>query len=45
MCIRDRVLSTYYARHAGGRATGEDVRKALEEQTGNDWNEFFTKWL
>lgn len=40
-----QVLSTYYARHAGGRATGEDVRKALEEQTGNDWNEFFTKWL
>jgi aminopeptidase N len=40
-----RALRRYYAAHAGGTATTEDLRHALEAECGLDLAAFFHQWL
>jgi aminopeptidase N len=38
-------LRRYYAAHAGGTATTDDLRHALEAETGQDLRPFLRQWL
>lgn len=38
-------LRTYYSAHAGGNATTEDLRAALEKASGKDLKRFFARWV
>lgn len=40
-----RGVRAYYAAHAGGTATTDDFRQALEEASGRDLGWFFRQWL
>jgi len=40
-----RGLRAYYSAHAGGNATTEDLRHALEGATGIELERFFRQWL
>jgi aminopeptidase N len=40
-----RALRRYYAAHAGGTATTDDLRHALEAASGRDLAPFFRQWL
>lgn len=40
-----RGVRSYYARHAGGTATTEDFRTAMEEVSGAELGWFFGQWL
>jgi len=40
-----RGLRDYYRAHAGGVATTEDLRAALEKASGQDLRAFFTRWV
>jgi aminopeptidase N len=40
-----RGLRRYYSRHAGGTATTDDLRYALEATAGQDLLPFFRQWL
>ena len=38
-------LREFYRRHAGGNATTEDLRRVLEDRTGQPLEAFFHQWL
>ena len=40
-----RGLRAYYQAHAGGVATTEDLRAALEKASGRDLRAFFSRWV
>lgn len=40
-----KAIRTYYAAHAGGHATTPDLRRAMEEASGQDLGWFFAQWL
>lgn len=40
-----RGLRLYYATHAGGVASTEDLRAALEKASGKDLRAFFARWV
>ena len=40
-----RGIRSYYARFAGGTATTEDLRRAMEEASGTELGWFFRQWL
>jgi aminopeptidase N len=40
-----KAIHEYYARHKGGHATTPDLRRAMEEASGQDLGWFFDQWL
>jgi aminopeptidase N len=38
-------IQLYYARHHGGHATTDDLRRAMEDASGQDLKWFFDQWL
>ncbi|WP_336962823.1 M1 family metallopeptidase [Sphingobium aquiterrae] len=40
-----KAIRTYYAGHAGGHATTPDLRRTMEEASGQDLGWFFDQWL
>jgi aminopeptidase N len=40
-----RCIKTYLERHHHGNVTTEDLRKVIEELSGNSYDQFFDQWL